>query len=138
MYFGIKSCAYVAHDYLNVFKHLVLWLCAVEVELQGVPPHVFDDLHQAVEHLRLQLADQGAQRRARSRDGHRSRIGGWLRQVRCFCQRLRYATKTWQSHLTACARETTPIFYAGVTMRGPGDAAVLCLSDIMSNCSIDF
>ena len=50
----------------------------MEVELQRVSLDVFDDLHQVVEHLWLQLADQGAEICGRG-SGARAGPGEWPR-----------------------------------------------------------
>lgn len=68
--------------YLDFEADGALLLLRVDVELDGVLLHVLDDLHQAAEHLGLQLADEAA-------DGGGARVGRGALGGRGFGQQRR-------------------------------------------------
>jgi len=65
-------------SYLDLFAHGALLAAgaAVDVELDGVLGDVLEDLHQAAEHLGLQLPDEAAGEQARPADGGGGGSGG--------------------------------------------------------------
>lgn len=82
------DCHIGTHLYLHAYVTLLL---RVDVELNSVLAHILDDLHQAAEHLRLQLADQAADRVGSGGVGgtrggfHHRRDGFWLGSTSVCC-----------------------------------------------------